>query len=94
MMYTTYSKLIVSAFREINGVNEYYLTQYSYPDGLKEVDISLASIPFNPAAQLSIFWVITYLSEIYVIRTYDSSLFKIDTTYPYAITEVTANLGF
>jgi hypothetical protein len=94
MMYTTDSKLIVSAFREINGLDEYYLTQYSYPDGLKEVDISLASIPFNPAGQLSIFWVITYLSEIYVIRTYDSSLFKIDTTYPYAITEVTANLGF
>jgi hypothetical protein len=94
MMYTTDNKLIIGAFREINGVDTYYLTQYSYPDGLKEVDISLASIPLNPSAELRVFWVITYLSEIYLIRTSDSSLFKIDTTYPYAITEVTANLGF
>jgi len=93
MMYTTDSKLIVASFNVITGPSTWFLTQYSYPDGLKEVDISLASIPFNPSGEYQGFWVITYLSEIYLIRTYDSSLFKIDTTYPYAITEVTANLG-
>jgi hypothetical protein len=94
MMFTTDSKLIVSTSRRINNVDKYYLTQYSYPDGFVEADISLESISFNPSAQLRSFYVITYNSEIYLIRSYDSSLFKIDTTYPYAITEVTANLGF
>lgn len=94
MMFTTDSKLIVSAYRLIDNVPVYYLTQYSYPDGLKEVDISLASIPFNPLASSSAIYPITYNGEIYLIRSNDSSLFKIDTTYPYAITEVTANLGF
>ena len=94
MMYTTDSKLIVCASRLIDDVPTYYLTQYSYPDGAKEVDISLASIPFNPSAQLKGFFVITYNNEIYLIRTYDSSLFKVDNIYPYAITEVTADLGF
>jgi hypothetical protein len=94
MMFTTDSKLIVSTFRRINNDDKYYLTQYSYPDGFVEADISLESISFNSSAQLKAFYVITYNSEIYLIRSYDSSLFKIDTTYPYAITEVTANLGF
>lgn len=94
MMFTTDSKLIVIASRLINSVPTFYLTQYSYPDGLVEVDISLASILFNPSAISLGIYVITHNNEIYLIRTYDSSLFKIDTTYPYAITEVTANLGF
>ena len=94
MMFTTDSKLIVSAFRVVSSVNVYYLTQYSYPDGLLEVDISLASLPFDPSASVDAIYVITYNSEIYLVRSNDSSLFKIDTTYPYAITEVTANLGF
>ena len=94
MMYTTDSKLIVCASRLIDDVPTYYLTQYSYPDGAKEVDISLASIPFNPSAELKGFFVITYNNEIYLIRTYDSSLFKVENIYPYTITEVTADLGF
>ena len=94
MMYTTDSKLIVIASRLINNVPTYYLTQYTYPNGLSEVDISLASIPFNPSAQITGLSVITYNSEIYLIRTDDSTLFKIETVYPYAITEVTADLGF
>jgi hypothetical protein len=94
MMYTTDSKLIVVASRMIDSASTFYLTQYSYPDGLKEVDISLASILFSPSATNLRITVITYNSEIYLIRSNDSSLFKIDTTYPYAITEVTANLGF
>ena len=94
MMYTTDSKLIITASRLIGGVPVYYLTQYVYPDGFAEVDISLASIPFNPSAQITGLSVITYNNEIYIIRTDDSSLFKIETVYPYAITEVTADLGF
>mgnify|MGYP000662285067 CR=1 FL=1 len=94
MMFTTDSKLIVSAYRLIDNVPVYYLTQYSYPDGLVEVDISLASIPFNPLASSSAIYPITYNGEIYLVRSNDSSLFKIETVYPYAITEVTADLGF
>ena len=95
MMYTTDSKLIVVASRLIDDVPTYYLTQYSYPDGLIEVDINLSSaIPFNPSASILNIFVITYNNEIYLIRSNDSSLFKIETVYPYLITEVTANLGF
>jgi hypothetical protein len=94
MIYTTDSKLIVVAARIINDVLTFYLTQYSYPDGIVEVDISLASLPFNPAAQFSGFYVITYAHEIYIIRTYDNSLFKVGLSYPYTITEVTADLGW
>lgn len=94
MIFTTDSKLIVSAYRLIDGAAVYYLTQYSYPDGLIEVDISLASIPFNPLASSSAIYPITYNGEIYLVRSNDSSLFKIETVYPYAITEVTADLGF
>ena len=94
MIFTTDSKLIVSAYRLIDNAPVYYLTQYSYPDGLIEVDISLASIPFNPLASSSAIYPITYNGEIYLVRSNDSSLFKIETVYPYAITEVTADLGF
>lgn len=94
MIFTTNSKLIVSAYRLIDNALVYYLTQYSYPDGLLEVDISLASIPFNPLATSSAIYPITYNGEIYLVRSNDSSLFKIETVYPYLITEVTADLGF
>jgi len=94
MIFTTDSKLIVSAYRLIDNAPIYYLTQYSYPDGLVEVDISLASIPFNPLASSSAIYPITYNGEMYLVRSNDSSLFKIETVYPYAITEVTADLGF
>ena len=95
MMYTTNNKLIVVAFRLIDNVPTYYLTQYSYPDGLIEVDINLSpSIPFNPSATSLVIYPITYNNEIYLVRSNDSSLFKIENVYPYTITEVTANLGF
>lgn len=94
MMYTIDSKLIIVAQRMVNDNLVYYLTQYSYPDGAVEVDISLASIPLNPAAEYRGFNVITYAHEIYLVRSSDSSLFKVGLTYPYTITEVTANLGW
>lgn len=98
MMFTTDSKLIVYAFRLIDNIPVNYLTQYSYPDGFVEVDINLQSISFdNPNIVTTAFSVITYNDEIYLIRSSNSnpsSLFKIDTTYPYTITEVTADLGF
>ena len=94
MILTTDSKLIVVASRIILNVNVFYLTQYSYPGGLLEVDISLASIPLNPSASILGFYIITFNQEIYLVRTSDSSLFKVGLTYPYTITEVTDNLGW
>jgi hypothetical protein len=94
IIYTTDNKFIIVASRLIDDVPTFYLTQYSYPDGLKEVDISLESISFNPSATELNINVITYNNEIYLIRNNDSSLFKIETTYPYNITEVTSDLGW
>jgi hypothetical protein len=84
------NKLIIAL--EYDG--GYYVRQYTYLDGVVEVTFSLSSIPFNPSSTNNKYYLFEYNGEIYVARTNDSSLFKIDLTHPYAITEVTANLGW
>jgi len=91
MMFTTDSKLICTTNRP--GTIP-YLLQYSYPDGALELELSLASLlPWGSGGFTGVH-IITYAHEIYLVRTTDNTLFKIELNAPYTITEVTADLGW
>jgi len=98
VMVTSTNKIITVEQRA--GTYEWVLRQWSLiqdpgmGSGIPEVQISLSGIPLNPLAVNNKYYVFTYNNEIYLGRTYDSTLFKVGLSYPYTITEVIPNLGW
>ena len=97
IMCTTDNKIIVTGIRTPGNPSDFWLIQYGWDEitgnFIFEMELDLSSIPFNPSALSLAYYLVTYAHEIYLIRSNDSSLFKIGLTYPYTITEVTADLG-
>lgn len=81
ILITTDSKLLVTN-RSTNG--NYYLTQFSYPDGNLELDIQISPTISNSAS------IFIEGGVIYLIDGPSQYVYSIDTTYPYNLTLITA----